>query len=515
MSETDPVELLLQSARDEAAPEVFRVTGVMMQYYVVCKRELWFQSRNLEIDRGNAAIVRGTHVDETAYNEKRRHVSINGTIAIDVLDDGRVMEVKPSSALVEPAKLQLLYYLWYLKHVVGVEKSGVLAHPTERKREDVELDAEATNRVENAIRGIYDIVKNDSPHRRKKNRSVSRVRITIFAGVVSMDRNYHIFSDGTLERHNDTVRLITLDGEKKYLPIEKAEAIYLHGQINYNTRLISFLNKQGTAIHVFGWKDYYAGSIMPNRGQTSGRTLVEQVRAYDDPGRRVDIARKFVDGSIHNMRANVSYYNSRGHEFDTALQALDDARERLVETTAVDETMGVEATARRAYYSTFDDILPDGFVFNGRRYNPPDNETNSLISFGNSLVYANVVSGIRATALDPAVSFLHEPGERRYSLALDIADLFKPLLADRVIFRVLNRNQLTTDDFEADLNSCLLTERGRKTFSKEFEEMLEQTVEHPQLKRKVSYQYLLRLEAYKLKKHLLTGETYVPFKRWW
>lgn len=163
MTEIDPVELLLQTARDEISHEEFRVTGVMMQYYVVCKRELWFHSRHVEIDRGNAAIVRGTHVDETAYSEKRRHVSIDGTIAIDVLDDGRVMEVKPSSALVEPSKLQLLYYLWYLKHVVGVEKYGVLAHPTERKRENVKLDEKATNRVEEAIRGVYEIVMDESP----------------------------------------------------------------------------------------------------------------------------------------------------------------------------------------------------------------------------------------------------------------------------------------------------------------------------------------------------------------
>ena len=330
-----------------------------------------------------------------------------------------------------------------------------------------------------------------------------------------MDRNYHVFSDGCLEQHNDTVRLVTLDNEKKYLPIEKAEAIYLHGQIDYNTRLVSFLNKHGVAVHIFGWNDYYAGSIMPNRGQTSGRTLVEQVRAYDDVEHRVKLARKFVAGSIHNMRTNVSYYNNRGHDFDSVLTTLTNTRNRLKETTDVAETMGVEATARRAYYSTFDAILPSEFVFDGRRYNPPDNETNSLISFGNSLVYTNVVSAIRSTALDPAVSYLHEPGERRYSLALDIADLFKPLLADRVIFRLLNRNQLTTDDFETDFNSCLLTERGRKTFSKAFEESLEETIEHPRLNRKVSYQYLLRLEAYKLKKHLLTGEAYVPFKRWW
>jgi len=330
-----------------------------------------------------------------------------------------------------------------------------------------------------------------------------------------MDRNYHIFSDGTLERHNDTVRLVTAADEKKFLPIEKAEAIYLHGQVDYNTRLMSFLNDHGVAIHVFGWNDYYAGSIMPERGQTSGQTIVEQVRAYDDSDRRIDIARRIVAGSIHNMRANVSYYDSRDYALEGILETLSETADRVQAVDDVDEAMGVEATARRAYYQLFDAVLPDAFVFGGRKYNPPRNEANSLISFGNSLVYANVVSAIRATALDPTVSYLHEPGERRYSLALDIADLFKPLLADRVIFRLVNRNQITTDDFETDLNACLLTDDGRETYSKAFEETLEETIDHPNLNRKVSYQYLLRLEAYKLKKHILTGEPYEPFKRWW
>jgi len=159
----DPVSMLLRSVETEAAVEEFRVTGVMMQYYAVCHRELWFESRDIEIDRDRASIVRGTNVDEQAYSDKRRSVSIDGTIVIDVLDDGTVMEVKPSSSMVEPARLQLLYYLWYLKHVVGVERDGVLAHPTERRRESVELTQEAEQRVEKALRGVYDVTNAETP----------------------------------------------------------------------------------------------------------------------------------------------------------------------------------------------------------------------------------------------------------------------------------------------------------------------------------------------------------------
>ena len=329
-----------------------------------------------------------------------------------------------------------------------------------------------------------------------------------------MDDNYHIFSDGRLERANDTLRLVTED-DKNYIPVENAEAVFLHGQIDFNTRVVSFLNDEGVALHVFGWNDYYAGSVMPERGQMSGNTVVEQVRTHDDPSARLRVATAFIRGSIHNMRANVTYYAGRDHDVDWIAEDLGDCRERLRTVEGVEEAMGVEASARRSYYQLFDEVLPDPFVFDRREYDPPENETNSLISFGNSLVYASTVSAIRATALDPAVSFLHEPGERRYSLALDIADVFKPLLADRIIFRTVNRGQLRVDDFESDLNGVLLTESGRKTYSKEYEKTLETTVKHPELNRKVSYQYLLRLEAYKLKKHVLTGEEYVPFERWW
>ncbi|MDQ2049084.1 type I-B CRISPR-associated endonuclease Cas1b [Natronolimnohabitans sp. A-GB9] len=330
-----------------------------------------------------------------------------------------------------------------------------------------------------------------------------------------MDRNYHVFSDGRIERKDDTVRIVTDDDEKKYIPIENAEALFLHGQIDFNTRLMSFLNQEGVAMHVFGWGDYYTGSIMPERGQTSGQTVVSQVTAYEDKDHRRRLAASIVSGSIHNMRTNAVYYDGRGRDIETEIADLEAAADRVADDLPVDELMGIEATARKIYYRTFNEILPEEFRLSRREYNPPPNEVNSLISFGNSLVYANCVSAIRATALDPTISYLHEPGERRYSLSLDLADLFKPVLADRVLFRLVNRGQITHDDFETDLGSCLLTEGGRQTYSKAFEETLERTVDHPDLNRKVSYQYLLRLEAYKLKKHLLTGEPYDPFERWW
>jgi CRISPR-associated exonuclease Cas4 len=158
----DPVDQLRATASGEPVDDPFRVTGVMMQYYHVCERELWFASRHLEIDRENANVVRGTQVDESAYAEERQNLSL-GMISLDLLQDGRVVEVKPSSTLEEPARMQLSYYLWYLDEIAGVSREGVLAHPTERNRETVELTDERKSKVEAAIRGIHDIVTRDTP----------------------------------------------------------------------------------------------------------------------------------------------------------------------------------------------------------------------------------------------------------------------------------------------------------------------------------------------------------------
>lgn len=159
----DPIDHLLATARGDAVDNPFRVTGVMMQYYYVCERELWFESRNVEIDRENASVARGTRVDESSYGERTQENLRLGMISLDLLEDDRVIEVKPSTKLTEPARMQLSYYLWYLDRVLDVQREGVLAHPTERKREEVRLTTERQKKVESAIRGIHSVVTSDSP----------------------------------------------------------------------------------------------------------------------------------------------------------------------------------------------------------------------------------------------------------------------------------------------------------------------------------------------------------------
>jgi CRISPR-associated protein Cas1 len=151
----------------------------------------------------------------------------------------------------------------------------------------------------------------------------------------------------------------------------------------------------------------------------------------------------------------------------------------------------------------------------GRSKRPPKNELNALISFGNMMCYSQTLRAIHQTQLNPTISYLHTPGERRYSLALDLAEIFKPLLVDRTIFKLLNKREIQLKDFENKMNRIILKDSGRKKFVRVFEERLAETIQHRNLNKKVSYKHLIKLECYKLSKHVLGMEEYKPFKIWW
>lgn len=163
MGELNRVQQYIRDERSVSREPDVRITGLMVQYYHVCERELWFMSRGIDIDRETVNIQRGTHVDETSYQDARQSFMIGNRIQLDVLDSGDIMEVKVSSTLEEPARMQLLFYLWYLREIHGVEKDGILAYPTERTRESITLDAESTEKIEKTVAGILDVVGRERP----------------------------------------------------------------------------------------------------------------------------------------------------------------------------------------------------------------------------------------------------------------------------------------------------------------------------------------------------------------
>jgi len=179
----------------------------------------------------------------------------------------------------------------------------------------------------------------------------------------------------------------------------------------------------------------------------------------------------------------------------------------------LEELMGVESQLWREFYTEFSKLLKH-FSFNGRNRNPPKDEVNAMISLGNSIMYSAALTEIRKTYLHPAISFLHEPLERRYSLSLDLADIFKPITTFRVILRLVNRGQIRREHFEKDVG-VLLNAEGLRVFLSEMNSELERKVLHPRLKRKTSLRYLMRLECYSLVRHFLGDSRYRSLRAWW
>lgn len=184
----------------------------------------------------------------------------------------------------------------------------------------------------------------------------------------------------------------------------------------------------------------------------AGSLLVKQVAFYTDADKRLALAQKFIMAAAANIYRNLRYYNGRGKNVESFMQEIDYLRNGLSKTTGVEELMGIEGNIRKVYYDAWNVIIDQEINFEKRVMHPPDNMINSLISFVNALIYAKTLSEVYHTQLNPTISYLHEPGTRRYSLCLDLSEVFKPLIGDRLIFSLLNRKQITEESFTKELN---------------------------------------------------------------
>lgn len=331
-----------------------------------------------------------------------------------------------------------------------------------------------------------------------------------------MSRNYYITQPGRLRRKDNTLYLEPEEARRIPIPVEDIDALYFYGELDLNTKLLNFLSQKHIAFHVFNYYGYYSGSYYPREYLNSGSLLVKQVQHYEKPAKRMTIAHEFVESAVFNMLRILRYHTNRDKDCTAQIEAIENILAESRSAKNTNELMGYEGTIRDTYYSAFNTILELKSPFEKRVRRPPDNPINAMISFGNSMMYAACLTEIYRTQLNPTISFLHEPGDRRFSLSLDLAEIFKPLIIDRIIFRLFNRRQLDeSKHFETNVDGCYLNENGRKLFIAAFDEQLKQTISHRRLKRHVSYQRLIRLECYKLIKHLVGMEPYQALRPWW
>jgi CRISPR-associated protein Cas1 len=300
--------------------------------------------------------------------------------------------------------------------------------------------------------------------------------------------------------------------------VESTDEIMAFGEIDFNKALLELLTQKQIIIHFFNYYGYYMGTFYPREHMNSGAVILAQASHYLDQPKRQEIASTFINGAIENMKKVIEYYKRRANlQVDDILSDLDNFSAEASESGNIAALMGIEGNARSRYYQFFDRLNTDpAFEMISRTRRPPSNRMNALISFLNTMCYILALSQIYRTYLDPRIGFLHETNFRSFSLNLDIAEIFKPILVDRTIFSLVNKHEIQEKHFEKRTRGGIyLNEKGREITLRTWEERIKETIEHPRLNRKVSYRGLVRMEAYKLQKHILEGEKYSPFiSRW-
>jgi len=324
------------------------------------------------------------------------------------------------------------------------------------------------------------------------------------------DRSHFILNAGRLRRQDNNIYFDRYDDEgdvvgTKILPINGIDEIYILGKVDIDTYSMAFMADNNILLHIFSPYQSFRGNLFPNTSNSvnkSGFVLLQQVRTFDDVSRRHYIAMQITRGQMLNGAKNCKKYNLK-FDITPHLQALE-------KSETIGQIMAAEGGFKKAYYEQWNHIITNqrSFKFTTRSKRPPADKINSFISYVNTRIYNVCLSEIYKTELDPRIGFLHEPNYKALSLHLDLAEIFKPILGDNLIFTMLNKNEITAKDFKTDA--------GRIRFSNEAIQKIElkfitKLTEQIQLGNQyLTLRQIIRREANQIKKCICEGVVYEP-----
>lgn len=351
-----------------------------------------------------------------------------------------------------------------------------------------------------------------------------------------MKHNIYIFSNTVLRRKNNTLCIEqdtdttavhesdideseilvtpTQDNEgygKKFVPADNVEAIYTFGSVKTNSQFYSMTAKYSIPVYMFNYYGSFIGSFFPKADISSGNILLSQVEHFNNEQKRVEVAKVFIKGAACNSLSNMQYYQYRNAPVENEIAIIRGLAGQIDDAKSIGELLGTEGNIKHIYYQSWKKFLRQEVSFDKRVRRPPDNMVNSLISFGNMMLYTVCLNEIFRTGLVPSIGYLHTPGDNRFPLSYDLSEIFKPVIVDKAIFRVINLNMVEENDFVQKGDYFYMKEKAKKTFVEAIETRLKTTIMHPDLKRHVSYKTLIRFECHKLIKHLKGIENFNPY----
>ncbi|GAC1450049.1 MAG: type I-C CRISPR-associated endonuclease Cas1c [Isosphaeraceae bacterium] len=308
---------------------------------------------------------------------------------------------------------------------------------------------------------------------------------------------------------------------KMRVPIHHVDGVALFGRGMVSPSVMALCQERGVCLTFLSDSGRLMARVDAPR---SGNVLVrrEQFRRADRPEACLPLARSFVAGKLQNARttllraARESTVVDDRQEFGRAASLIGEHIEALPLAVVLDEVRGHEGDAARIYFGVVPKLVRAArradFPMNGRSRRPPLDRVNALLSFTYALVLSDCVSGLVAAGLDPDVGFLHADRPGRPSLALDLLEEFRTLVADRLVLALINRQQVSPDQFVTrDGGGIELTDVGRRAVIAAYVARKRETVKHPLLESEVRVGQLPFLQAKVLARHLRgDAEAYLP-----
>ncbi len=315
-----------------------------------------------------------------------------------------------------------------------------------------------------------------------------------------MQLSLFITSHGKLTRDRNSILFVNEDG-KKAVPIAQVSDIHIFGKVSISSGTIDLFSEHNIPIHFYNQYGYHISSLLPKDHYISGKVLLAQAEAVLDREKRSEVVVAILEATRRNMIHVLKHYSEKDESIQQAIAKLE---ETTIPRTSVETLLGIEANLWKKYYSCITPICP-ALPFERRSFRPPENEMNSLISLANTMLYNSVLTQIQQTYLSPALSFLHESTDRRFSLSLDIAEYYKPLI-HQMIFKLVNTKQVTQNSFETGFR---LKQKAFSKFASSYQQKLDEV--HTYGKKKATLRSVIRYDLHRLVKSILGDREFKPY----
>lgn len=286
----------------------------------------------------------------------------------------------------------------------------------------------------------------------------------------------------------------------------ETSAVYVFGNVQITTQVIGDLLKRGIPLCYFTYGGWFIG-MTTGLNHKNIDLRKAQFRVADNRIKSLALSKHFVTGKIKNCRTMLR----RNHTSPSriALDGLKKCIDACSGASSISELLGIEGEASRIYFSQFDGMLKQkevtGFRFKERNRRPPTDPINAILSFTYALLATQASVILQAVGFDPLCGFYHQPKYGKPSLALDMMEEFRPIIADSVTLEVINNKEISEGDFIKRGNAFSLLPGGRRKVIAAFERRLESLVTHPVFGYKVSYRRVLEVQA-RLLGRCITGE---------